>query len=169
MKLGRIYGLLSLVAITVFALPSIAAIDRNNIMGMWLFDENSGDVAIDSSGNKNDGKIHGAKRVNGKFGKALEFDGTDNWVEVAHSNTVAFEKGVSFTITVNFKGTKVGGSLVGKNYEDTSLAKPWYLLWNGGANNIVSLYLRTNADQNSKVDSESDLGDDEWHFVVGRG
>ena len=65
----------------------------------------------------------GAKRVNGKFGKALEFDGTDNWVEVPHSQTVAFEKGVSFTITVHFKGTKVGGSLVGKNYEDTTEAK----------------------------------------------
>lgn len=160
--------LITFIVLSAFLTPSHAAIDSNSIRGMWLFDENSGDVAIDSSGNNNNGTIHGAKRVNGKFGKALEFDGTDNWVEVPHSGSVTFEKGVSFTITVHFKGTKVGGSLVGKNYEDTTQAKPWYLLWNGGADNKVSLYLRTNADQNSKVDSTSDLGDDEWHFVVGR-
>ena len=168
MKFMSLGFLIAFIALGAFLTPSHAAIDSNNIMGMWLFDENSGTVAIDSSGNKNDGTIHGAKRVNGKFGKALEFDGTDNWVEVPHSNSVAFEKGVSFTITVNFKGTKVGGALVGKNYEDTSEAKPWYLLWNGGADNKVSLYLRTNASQNSRVNSTSDLGDDEWHFVVGR-
>ena len=46
--------------------------------------------------------------------------------------------------------------------------RPWYLLWNGGANNIVSLYLRSNAGQNSRVDGTTELGDDEWHFVVGR-
>ena len=168
MKLTRICGMLILVAFTISVMPSTAAIDADNIRGIWLFDNSSGDTAIDSSGNKNDGKIHGAKRVNGKFGTALEFDGTDDWVEVPHSDSVAFEKGVSFTITVHFKGTKVGGSLVGKNYEDTTQAKPWYLLWNGGADNKVSLYLRTNADQNSRVNGNTDLGDDEWHFVAGR-
>lgn len=168
MKFMSLGFLITFMALGAFLTTSHAAIDAKSIRGMWLFDENSGNVAIDSSGNKNDGTIHGAKRVNGKFGKALEFDGIDNWVEVPHSDSVTFAKGVSFTITVNFKGTKVGGALVGKNYEDTSQAKPWYLLWNGGADNKVSLYLRTNADQNSRVDSTSDLGDDEWHFVVGR-
>ncbi len=170
MKLMSLCLLIAFIALGAFLAISHAAIDSNSIRGVWLFDESSGNVAIDSSGNKNDGTIHGAKRVNGKFGKALEFDGTNNWVEVPHSDSVAFEKGVSFTITVHFKGTKVGGSLVGKNYEDRTQAAPWYLLWNGGAanDNKVSLYLRTNADQNSKVDSTSDLGDDEWHFVVGR-
>ena len=87
-------------------------------------------------------KSHGAKWVDGKFGKALEFDGASSWVEVPHSNTVGFKAGVSFTITLHFKGTKVAGALVGKNYEDTSQVVPWYLLWNGGADNKVTLYLR---------------------------
>ncbi len=168
MKYMSLGFLITFIALGAFLTTSHAAIDSKNIMGMWLFDENSGNVAIDSSGNKNDGTIHGAKRVNGKFGNALEFDGTDNWVEVPHSDSVAFEKGVSFTITVNFKGTKVGGALVGKNYEDTSQTLPWYLLWNAGSNNLVSLYLRSTEEQNSRVDGTTDLGDDEWHFIVGR-
>ena len=66
----------------LIALPSFADIDPENIMGMWLFDEGKGGVATDSSKQGNDGEIHGAKWVDGKFGKALEFDGANNWVEV---------------------------------------------------------------------------------------
>ena len=58
---------------------------------------------------------------------------------------LGFKAGVSFTITCYFKGTRVAGALVGKNYEDTSQVLPWYLLWNGGADNKVTLYLRDGA------------------------
>ena len=152
----------------LIALPSLAEIDPESITGMWLFDEGKGGVATDSSGNGNDGEIHGAKWVDGKFGKALEFDGASNWVEVPHSNTVGFKAGVSFTITCYFKGTRVAGALVGKNYEDTSQVLPWYLLWNGGANNKVSLYLRDSASASFPCHGTSEIGDDKWHFVVGR-
>ncbi|MBM3212077.1 LamG domain-containing protein, partial [Candidatus Poribacteria bacterium] len=50
--------------------------------GAWLFDEGKGDVAGDISGNKNDGKITGAKWGEGKFGKALDFDGVDDKVDI---------------------------------------------------------------------------------------
>ena len=74
----------------IFALNSEGKLDKNNIMGMWLFDEGKGKVATDSSGNGNDGEIHDAEWVDGKFGKALSFDGVGNWVEVPHSPTVGF-------------------------------------------------------------------------------
>ena len=106
--------LASLIAFWLIAPHTSANIDSKNIMGMWLFDEGKGDIATDSSDQGNDGEIHGAKWVDGKFGKALEFDGVDNWVEVPHSPTVGFKAGTSFTITLHFKGSKVGGSLVGK-------------------------------------------------------
>ena len=152
----------------LIALPSLAKIDPDNITGMWLFNEGKGNIATDGSGNGNDGEIHGAKWVDGKFGKALEFNGTDNWVEVPHSNTVGFKAGVSFTITLHFKGPKVAGALVGKNYEDTSQALPWYLLWNGGADNKVTLYLRDGASTSFRANGVTEIGDDKWHFVVGR-
>ena len=150
-------------------LPTNAAIDSKNIMGMWLFNEGDGDTAKDSSDNKNDGNIQGGvKWADGKFGKALEFNGTDGWVEVAHSETLAFKKGTSFTITLYYNGSKVGGSLVGKGYEDTSQVKPWYLLWNGGQDKKVSFYLRSTADANSRIDSTIDVSDEEWHFIAAR-
>ena len=161
--------LASLMAVfLLIALPSLAEIDPESITGMWLFDEGKGDTATDSSENGNDGEIHGAKWVDGKFGKALEFDGASNWVEVPHSNTVGFKAGVSFTITCFFKGTKVAGALVGKNYEDTSQVVPWYLLWNGGGDNKVTLYLRDSASTSFRANGTTEIGDDKWHFVVGR-
>jgi hypothetical protein len=54
---------------------SSARIDSESIVGMWLLDEGSGDVAQDASGNGHDGGIKGAKWIDGKFKKALEFDG----------------------------------------------------------------------------------------------
>ncbi len=167
-KTGRI-TLASLMGILLLiALPSLANIDSENITGMWLFNEGSGAVATDSSNYGNEGTIHGATWVDGKFGKALEFDGVDNWVEVPHSDTVGFTAGTSFTITLHFKGTAVGGSLAGKNYEDTSQALPWYLLWNGGADSKITFFLRDNASVSFRADSTSDIADDTWHFIAGR-
>ncbi len=158
---------LCLITFCFLILPSQAALNADNIMGMWLFNEGNGDKANDSSGNGNDGKvIGGAKWVDGQFGKALEFNGTDGWVEVQHSDTVGFKKGTSFSITLHYKGSAVGGSLVGKGYEDTSQVKPWYLLWNGGQDQNVSFYLRTSADKNSKIDSTVPVSDEKWHFIA---
>jgi hypothetical protein len=58
----------------MFAFQSYAKIDLGTCVGTWLFDEGNGDIAKDSSGNGNDGKINGATWVNGKFSKALSFN-----------------------------------------------------------------------------------------------
>jgi len=67
-------------------LPNIgeAKIDPQTIVGLWLFDEGKGDVAKDSSGNRNDGKFfNDPKWAKGKFGEALEFDGQDDYVSAS--------------------------------------------------------------------------------------
>jgi hypothetical protein len=62
---------------------SVAKIDLETVVAMWLFDEGKGDVAKDSSGNGLDGEfVKAPKWVDGKFGKALEFNGADNYVKV---------------------------------------------------------------------------------------
>ena len=153
--------------VLLVAYQSYAEFGYENITGLWLFDEGEGAVAGDSSSQDNEGQIHGASWVDGKFGKALRFDGTDDWVEVQHSETVSFEAGKSFSVTVHFKGTKVGGSLAGKNYEDKSQATPWYMLWNGGGNNKVTFFLRDSANASVRPESSTEIGDDQWHFVAG--
>lgn len=53
--------------------------------GCWEFDESSGTIAADSSGNGNDGALKGDptwRPDGGKIGGALEFDGTGDYVEI---------------------------------------------------------------------------------------
>jgi hypothetical protein len=47
----------------------------------WHFDEGSGIVAADSSGNVNSGTINGATWTTGKIGSALNFDGVNDYVD----------------------------------------------------------------------------------------
>ena len=50
------------------------------------FNEGVGATAVDASGNANAGTISGATwTTSGKFGGALTFDGTNDWVTVAEA------------------------------------------------------------------------------------
>lgn len=48
-------------------------------------DEGSGNVVKDISGNGNDGVVYGAMWVDGKFGKALSFDGKDEYIDCGNN------------------------------------------------------------------------------------
>ena len=60
-----------------------------NLVGWWKFDEGSGTTANDSSGNENHGAFKGDPQwVNGKFGKALKFDGSSDYLAVPDSDSL---------------------------------------------------------------------------------
>ncbi len=65
-----------------------ATIDVGTVEVAYLLDENDGNVAKDISGNERHGEITGAKRVEGMFGKALEYDGTDDNLIVTGYNGI---------------------------------------------------------------------------------
>ena len=59
----------------------------NGLVGWWKFDEGSGTVAYDSSGNENHGNlINGPTWTDGKLGGALSFDGDDYLITNANVN-----------------------------------------------------------------------------------
>ena len=62
---------------------SAGAFDPGTAVGVWLFDDGSGEIAIDSSGNGYDGTLTGAPQwAQGKFGMALDFNGFGDIVEI---------------------------------------------------------------------------------------
>jgi hypothetical protein len=76
-----------------------AAIDPKTVVGMWLFDDNKGTVATDSSVNKNVGTVKGtAQWVAGKFGSALQLDGKTGWVDCGDTASMAIPAGGSVTM-----------------------------------------------------------------------
>jgi hypothetical protein len=84
MKAGCLMiGMVVLFATGLLTNSSYADIGIEDAIGIWLFDEGSGDIAKDSSGNGNDGQIMNAPEwVDGKSGKALRFDGVDDYINL---------------------------------------------------------------------------------------
>jgi len=65
------------------------------LVAYWTFDEGSGDIIYDSSGNDNHGTISGAQWDIGKYGNALQFNGQDSYVEVPNSDSLEIDTNVS--------------------------------------------------------------------------
>jgi hypothetical protein len=66
------------ISVVSLALPGMANAD---LIGWWKFDEGTGAIAADSSGYGHHGTINGgATWAAGKLGGALQFDGTDDYV-----------------------------------------------------------------------------------------
>jgi hypothetical protein len=86
------------------------------LMAHWAFNEQSGAVATDLSGNGHNGMIEGAPNwVPGVAGSALEFDGIDDFVEIGEN---LLDNLMEFSITlwvdpVNYTSNRIG--LVGQN------------------------------------------------------
>ena len=72
----------------VMATPSFAFDYEKHLVGLWKFDEGSGKKTEDSSGNKLTGELEGGcDWVDGKFGKAIKFDGKTGFVAIKeHAN-----------------------------------------------------------------------------------
>jgi hypothetical protein len=81
------------VLVLLLATNVFARIDPESLAGLWLFEEERGDTAEDSSGKGNHGAITGpVEWVDGKFGQGLEFNGTNTWVEIQSSDTLVLEE-----------------------------------------------------------------------------
>ena len=78
--------LLCVVAIGLaWELPSVADFDLMTVTGIWHMDEGEGDMTMDSSPSGDHGKLWREPAwVDGRFGKALEFDGQSFvWIQNA--------------------------------------------------------------------------------------
>jgi hypothetical protein len=71
------------------------------LVAAYSFDEGTGDSVADGSGHHNTGKILSATWTDGKFGKALDFNGTDAWVRIEHSDSVNLTTAMTLEVWVN--------------------------------------------------------------------
>ena len=68
----------------------------SGLVGAYNFEEASGTTVVDASGMGNKGTISGAARITqGRFGKALSFDGVDDWVTVNDSASLDLTTGMT--------------------------------------------------------------------------
>jgi hypothetical protein len=136
------------------------------LAGHWKFDEGSGTIAYDSSGNGNDGTFNGDPQwVAGYFGTALEFDGSGDWLDCGSDPSLSISDAVTMTawIKVNTQGAdhKVGGNQNNANggYKMT--------VYN---NNKVEFEIRTSGNSavlNRDVAGGTILEIGQWYHVTG--
>lgn len=93
----------------------------NGLVGYWKFDEGpgTGGIAPDSAGN-NDGTLTNmasADWVEGKINNALDFDGSDDYVDILDSPSLSFTgPGISIAAWVNLNSLQTGErAIVRKN------------------------------------------------------
>jgi len=100
---------------------------NDGLVGYWSFNEGNGTTANDSSGNHNDGAIYGANWTDGKFGKALSFDGIDDYVAVPSSPSLNnISDAVTIAAWVKLEQVQAGG---------------WELIEAGGYSYIAYAYV----------------------------
>ena len=105
----------------IFVNPILAKIDTKTMIGLWLLNEIKDKTVADLSGNGNDGTLQGnPKLVAGKFGKALRFDGSADYVNCGNKEilTVTKEVTVQFYFKTEKKMAAFGDrqAVVGKHY-----------------------------------------------------
>ncbi len=135
------------------------------LVAHWSFDEGSGTVAHDISGNGNDGTFNGDPQwVPGHFGYALEFDGSGDWLDCGEGASLQISGAVTVSawIKVGAQGVdhKIGGNQDGANggYKMTVY------------NNRVEFEIRTSGNSailNRNVSGGTELDVDVWYHVAG--
>ena len=124
MNLNKILIGLCIVAIMSSMIGNVCAVSEEGLVAYWSFDDGT---AKDSAGN-NDGTIYGAKVVDGISGKAMEFDGKDDYVTCGTSNDLSFpDKDAKFTFTAWIYPTKISGrNAILSKYDSTGYATVEY-------------------------------------------
>jgi len=125
-------ALLIVLALLTSSLPiiSVEAAGTSCLGGLWHFDEGTGGITYDSTGNGNTATITGASWTNGRMGEALDFDGVDDYVEVADSNSLDITGKLTLEAWI-FPRSYIGKQVIVCKYNHSSLSSSYYLSLGG--------------------------------------
>lgn len=151
----------SVLALLSFAMGAYAA---NELVLHLSFDEGSGQVANDLSSFKNNCDLKGnPKWIDGKHGKAVEFDGK-TWGEVPDNDSLDLTQALTIETWVIMYG---GGDTIQSAVEKGSA-------WIDGEYNLAPLYNSGSILQIKDLPADcadqnvgSNIQDNKWHFIAG--
>mgnify|MGYP002152306331 CR=1 FL=1 len=130
--------------------PTVLALPMN---------EGDGSTAYDYSGEGNNGTITGASWTDGKYGKALSFDGVDDYVEVADSESISPTSQVTVACWVKYNAFENVGLVWKHTYN--------YILY-GPENGYIRFRVWDDSGSLSSAQFSQDLINiGEWYFIVG--
>lgn len=151
-RIEQICGLLALLALAAGCSraapdqPSVRHSEALHLAGLvaaYGFEEGSGARFGDASGHGNVGEISGASWVtSGKYGKALSFDGIDDWATIADAETLQLSQAFTLEAWVNPTSLSADAAVIAK---ETTQASSYALYARGSTNSPAALSGTTNA------------------------
>ena len=157
----QLFSFISIIVSLGVSVSVYTAVDRDTIIGIWLFDEGIEDGVKDASGNGHDGIVVGMPEiVDGVFGKAVSFGGKER-IEIPHHDRFTTS---TFTLMawVNIEEISSGWRMiVGKD------AHPY---------RNYAMYVHTEGERlhcsfcagrcMGNFESHATIADGEWHHVA---
>src|SRR3989344_5109617 len=166
----RIYNR-ALSASEIQALYNVGAVKYtppNNLglVGYWTFNEGTSTVALDYSGNKNKGTlVNGPTWVNGKQGKALNFDGSDDYVNAGSGKSLFPTGPVTITAWVNLRAYGAQGGTVLSSWGTTAGQNRYAANWDTNGK-LTGNYRNTAGTATVARPSTASIGLNVWSFVA---
>lgn len=140
------------------------ALNDRSLVGYWSMNEGKGSVVHDASGKGNNGTLEGSPMptwITGKFGSALQFDGSQNYVQITNSSTLRGMSALTIALWVNASSwTPTYYGLVSKW---TSGAGRYFLL---GYPEGKNLYFWVSDGTNTQYITASLPTLKQWHLLV---
>jgi len=140
----------------------------------WKLDEGKDGYAYDTSGNNNLGTISGATWTKGKIGKALSFDGTDDYVSISGFNGVNNSSSLTICALVYLKSLGTTDDIAdGGIFTNDSVGPPTTLLWYnvnaaGTGNHTYSFLSGNTGSTNDRINGTDNIAiAQKWQYVCG--
>ena len=161
MMIGRTR--ITVIAILCLLLTGLTTVAQDeHLVGLYFFDDGSGDEVIDSSGSGNNGEIRGGvKRVDGYFEGGLDFNGMDAFVEIPDSDSLDLTDGLTIAMWIYLRAYSTAGG--------TGMTKE--TAYKVGTRNDRKVMIRAttagNAWGGNVVAGSTDVPLEEWHHIAG--
>ncbi len=98
---------------------------NNSLVGWWRMDDIDGTTVIDYLGDHNGTIIGGAGQVDGKFGKALNFDGVDDYISIVDSDDSKYTGPITICVWANITVSSGAVQFVGKHLSNGASQNPF--------------------------------------------
>ncbi len=147
-------------------------VDKNGLVGYWKFSDGNGTQVRDISGNENNGTLTNfnfngnSGWSDGKYGKALLFDGSNDYVSVNDNNLLDLTTSGTIGFWIYPKGNNTSGWQFLLSKDGTSDERqPYSIQYPPHTNERIALYLGNNVASQS-LTSNTPIRLNTWYHVV---
>lgn len=137
-------------------------------VGWWKLDENTGAAANDSSGLGNTGTLTNSPSwTRGKFGSALSFDGSDDYVVAADSTNLSVTGNLTLESWIKLSAISSGQTITGKWDETTANNDRSYRLWLDSSNRLNLSVSTDGSTVVTHTGTNTTFAANTWYHVTG--